>query len=316
MASIPRGSFIYVILFIVLTLPFFLALIPQEFNSSPFSIYNEGWDGLTEFKDLINENHPSTSVETIIGSTNALNRLNSTGGANSGTLIIMGPKVSYDPTEAIAIMLYFLKGGRLIIADDFGTANDILYYFSLILQAISSADVDPMGLGGGVGTASYTSNNNPGFIANVNFDLPPEFDPLLPYLQPSHPTGKRLWSMVRPEYSIAHSAQELDPSALASSGFDILKSIVAISINKSVLIDTKNFVDSPVQPILKPPKSDAASGIIVAPWITDWTEGVSNVVANYAAILSMKVKYPTNFTHTGNLNARKKGSVRTMKRMT
>jgi hypothetical protein len=299
LVSIPRGSFIYILLFIVITLPFGLALIPQEINSSPFSIYNTNWDGLSEFKNLIEENEENPNVKTLIGSTNALNRLNSTIGAEAGSLVIMGPKVNYDPSEAIAILLYFIKGGRLVIADDFGTANDILYYFSLILQAISSAAVDGnnlMGLGG-AGTASTSSNSLDLSTNEMKLDLPPLFDPLLPYLQPNHPTGNKLWKMANPTYNLAQLAQDINTDELLSSGFNILQSIVAISINKSVLIDTENYVESPVQPILKPPVNDPNAGTIVAPWIGDWTTGVNEVVANYAAVLTMKVKYPTNFTN-------------------
>ncbi len=289
MVNIPRGSFIFIILFIVLTLPFFLALLPQDLNTTEFSIYNTDWNGLSEFKDLIGTVDSTAKVETLIGSANALNRLNSSGGADSGALFILGPKVNYDPTEAIAILLYFLKGGRVVIADDFGTANDILGYFSLILQAIASADVDPLGLGTGLG----------GGMQQVDLDLPPLFDPLLPYLQPNTPSGRALWSLARPEFGIASLAQSsLDPTELASAGFDIIKSIVAVAINQSVLIDTQNFINSPVQPVLHAPKSDTATGQVVAPWVDDLTQGTdSGVVANYAAVLSMKVKYPTNFTN-------------------
>ncbi|MFW9928303.1 MAG: hypothetical protein ACFFD1_02820, partial [Candidatus Thorarchaeota archaeon] len=302
MASIPKGSFIFVLLFIVLTLPFFLALLPQNVNATPFSIYNTGWDGLSEFKSLINDVDSTVHVETLIGSTNALNRLNTSIGAESGTLVIMGPKVSYDPTEAIAILLYLLKGGRLVIADDFGTANDILSYFSLILEAISSANLSGnnlFGLNGTVGPASVSPDTGITSIHKpIKLNLPSLFDPLQPYLQPNNPIGNKLWRMANPYYSLASTAQSVDPTQLASSGFNILQSIVAIAINQSVLIDTESYVHSPVQPLLKPPTTDINTGTLVAPWITDWTQGVTDVVGNYAAILSMKVRYPTNFTNS------------------
>ena len=335
--SIPRGTFIWITLFIVLTMPFVLAFLPQQYTETSFSIYNTGWDGYSTFASLIE--HPaggsniSAKIQTIVGSDNALNRLNSTGGADSGALIIAGPKVSYDPTEAIAILLYFLKGGRVLIMDDYGTANDILYYFSLVLNAISSVSLgsgtnttNPFGLGSSnVGTAStnvkiVTPLHEPSLdqVFYQKLHLPSYMDPLLPYLAPTTPVGSYLWQLTHPlvhnissssiplgiRNSLASPSQSgASSSQLAAAGFNILQAVIGIAINQSVLVDTQSYVNSPVQPLLQPPVNDPLAGSLVAPWITTWTSGVTNgVVANYASILSMKVKYPTNFTNINNSN--------------
>ena len=332
--SIPRGTFIWITLFIVLTLPFVLAFLPQQYSETSFSIYNTGWDGYSQFASLIE--HPTTGsnvsakIQTIVGSDNALNRLNSTGGADSGALIIAGPKVPYDPTEAIAILLYFLKGGRIVIMDDYGTANDILYYFSLILNAISSVNLPTQGTNTtnpfGIGTSS-TGNIDLKIVKSSNesisnqifyqkLHLPSYMDPLLPYLAPSSPVGSYLWQLTHPSLQSivlnprsigirnsidAISQTGVNSNLLAAAGFNILQAVVGIAINQSVLVDTQNYVNSPVQPLLEPPVNDPTIGSLVAPWITTWTSDVSNgVVANYASILSMKIKYPTNFTNINN----------------
>ena len=138
---IPRGAFIYITLFLVLSLPFFLAILPASFQDTEFSIYNDGWNGISEFRALIEDSENAITVKSLLGSTNALNRLNTSSGADAGTLIIMGPKVRYDPTESIAILLYVVKGGRVLIADDFGTGNDILSFFSVLLEALANTDI-------------------------------------------------------------------------------------------------------------------------------------------------------------------------------
>ena len=246
MKSISRTALIYLTLFIVLSMPFFLALIPQNFNNTEFSIYNQNWDGLSEFRSLINNNYPQVQIKTLIGSANVLNRLNQSIGTDAGTLIIMGPKIHYDPFEAIAILLYAIKGGRVVIADDFGTSNDILNYFSMLID--------------------FLSNN----VLNGNTNV----------------------------FGLPTTSQTLSQSVCTPPKANPFP-IVGIAINQSVLIDTQNYYKSPVQPVFTPPPTSTITGTTytpIAPWLTDLVAGVSSVIGNYAATISMKVKYPVNFT--------------------
>ncbi|HKZ42513.1 MAG TPA: hypothetical protein VJ044_16240, partial [Candidatus Hodarchaeales archaeon] len=50
----------------------------------------------------------------------------------------------------------------------------------------------------------------------------------------------------------------------------------------------ENYVQSPVQPAL-------TANTLVLPFISSWVNGVTSVVANYAATLSMKVEYPIEY---------------------
>ncbi|MHA2365054.1 MAG: DUF4350 domain-containing protein [Candidatus Hodarchaeales archaeon] len=245
--KIPRGAFIYITLFVVLSLPFILALLPQQFQATEFSIYNESWNGLSEFRSLFEETDDEIQIKSLIGSTNALNRVNGSSGTGAGTLVIMGPRVRYDPTEAIAILLYVAKGGRVLLADDFGSGNDILSFFSILLEAIANTPVE--------------GGSNPfGFDAGAG----------------------------------GIGAQ--DDSGGFGSGFPI----VGLAINQSVLIDTASNYKSPVQPVFTPAPTSGLSGTsytVAAPWLSPLVENVDEVIGNYAATLSMKVKYPVNFTH-------------------
>lgn len=252
--KIPRGSFIYLTLFLVLSAPFVLALIPQEFRETDFSIYNEGWNGTSEFRSLV-EKSDNVEVKTLMGSTNALNRVSNSTGADAGALVIMGPKVTYDPTEAIAILLYAAKGGRVLIADDYGTANDILYYFSILLEALAN-------------TALSGANG-----ANV-FGMSQE--------QADDPLGLE-------GLSCENAENRTNPFP-----------IVGLAINHSVLVDTGSFYRSPIQPVLSPPPAAGLNGTsynALAPWLEPMVEDVDSVIGNYAATISMKVTYPTNFTN-------------------
>ena len=142
------GTALLLALFLLMTVPFGFALIPVETSATTkFSIYNPGYDGLSGMKALIEEIADETgqtiTIETYIGSANVLNRLEE---ENPGMLFIMGPGIHYDPTEAIAILMYWARGGNVLIADDFGTSNDILSVLSVGLGSLSSASA--MGLPG------------------------------------------------------------------------------------------------------------------------------------------------------------------------
>ncbi len=143
-------------------MPFGLALLPQNLNQTEFSIYNTGWDGTSEFRTILQNQYPNVQIKTLLGSANALNRLNDSIGANAGSLVIIGPKVHYDPFESIAILLYAAKGGRVLLADDFGTGNDILSYFSMLIKLLSNTtlagNTNVFGLNVNSGTSVCTTN--------------------------------------------------------------------------------------------------------------------------------------------------------------
>ena len=121
-------------------------------NRTNFSIYNEGWNGASTFKDMFKDHANQGQISTIVGSSNILNRLNASDMNDSqGSLIILGPAVHYDFTESLAILMYAINGGRVIIADDFGTANDILGVFSIFLGFLSQIDLGMDAFGGAFG---------------------------------------------------------------------------------------------------------------------------------------------------------------------
>ncbi|MHA2330802.1 MAG: hypothetical protein ACXAEU_02140 [Candidatus Hodarchaeales archaeon] len=141
MARISMVTTTLIVLFILLSLPFLLAFLPADLTEQTnFSIYNKGYGGASKFKEMFEEiasnSGKTANIKTLIGSANSLNRIAGSTGGEMGTLVILGPAVSYGIDESMAIMLYALKGGRVIVADDFGTGNDVLAMFNLLLSAM------------------------------------------------------------------------------------------------------------------------------------------------------------------------------------
>ncbi|MFX1285113.1 MAG: hypothetical protein ACFFB5_15740 [Promethearchaeota archaeon] len=150
MVEINRTTAALIILAIFVSYPFVSAsLLGFLFttNTTNFSIYNTGWNGTSAFKDMFKNHAKKGQISTIVGSSNILNRLNKSEMNNSqGALIILGPAVHYDFTEALAILMYAINGGRVLIADDFGTANDILGVLSIFLGFMSQVDLGDLGM--------------------------------------------------------------------------------------------------------------------------------------------------------------------------
>ncbi|UCG89697.1 MAG: DUF4350 domain-containing protein [Candidatus Heimdallarchaeota archaeon] len=172
MVEINRTTAALIILAIFISYPFVSAsLFGFLFttNTTNFSIYNTGWNGASTFKEMF-ENHSNQGrISTIVGSSNILNRINKSEpemNNSQGSLIILGPAVHYDPTEALAILMYAINGGRVLIADDFGTANDILSVLSLFLGFMAQVDLSDVGLGDMAGTNMFGLNTTTNATTN------------------------------------------------------------------------------------------------------------------------------------------------------
>ncbi len=120
---------IAVTIVVVLALaPIGLSLLPFGTAYGTFSIYNTDYDGLSVFRnELISQTSITGGlqydIETLstISSLNALNRFN-----GSGVLFIIGPSSRFDTSETMSIIFYMLRGGSVVVVDDYGSGNDVL----------------------------------------------------------------------------------------------------------------------------------------------------------------------------------------------
>ncbi len=125
--KIEKNSFLLIVVFIIFCLPIILSVtrIGQE-GSRQFSIYNEGWDGTSTLRTQLESE--GFEFQPIVSTLNTLTRLETV-----GTVAIIGPTRFFDPTETAALAYFILRGGSVLIADDFGRANDILGIVNMVL---------------------------------------------------------------------------------------------------------------------------------------------------------------------------------------
>ncbi|MFQ5980566.1 MAG: DUF4350 domain-containing protein [Candidatus Heimdallarchaeota archaeon] len=115
---IIRRSVVFVIILIVLFFPFF---VPLRF--SPSLSDHGGWNGTSTFRNRLQEDY---TVKTILTSPTVLNE-----DVDPGLLIIVGAERAYSIAEIRAIEYFLLRGGSLLICDDFGPGRAVASHFGV-----------------------------------------------------------------------------------------------------------------------------------------------------------------------------------------
>jgi hypothetical protein len=135
-----RNAFILSIIFIIFCLPIVLSVTRiGQVGTRQFSIYNQFWDGTSDLREALEND--GYEFRPVVSTLNALTRVDT-----MAPLAIIGPTIFFDPTETAALAYYIMRGGSVLIADDFGRANDILGLVNTILAPfISQINVSAFG---------------------------------------------------------------------------------------------------------------------------------------------------------------------------
>ncbi len=107
--------------FLIFTGIAFLALsttVPVIKSSAEFSMLNPDWNGCSEFAKMLNGRGKIIPL---------IYPFNSAGvGGLHGTVLIIGSDVGYSTIEVDELKAFLENGGTVLIADDFGTGNELL----------------------------------------------------------------------------------------------------------------------------------------------------------------------------------------------
>lgn len=111
-------------------MPFVLSITGVSgVDTLPFSIYNTGMspgNGCSELASTL-ENQGFT-VHPLISSLSVVNGI-----PQNSVLCVLGPTNFFSIIDSSALVDFFMQGGSLLIADDFGSANSILDGLTLLL---------------------------------------------------------------------------------------------------------------------------------------------------------------------------------------
>ena len=121
--------FLLVILIFTALLTTSIILLGPSETTSELSAYDDSWDDISEFRSGILDESGNITVSNIISSPALLNTILETDDipVQNTLFIAIGIEKNYTVSEAWAIYNFFLRGGKIIIADDFGYANSLTY---------------------------------------------------------------------------------------------------------------------------------------------------------------------------------------------
>lgn len=101
----------------------------QPVYTQDFSIYNQNWNGLSQYKGAIEDT--GRNVYSIQASMSVVTREN-----GSAVLMIVGPVRDFSLDVTLVIYNHLLAGGGVLIADDFGSANSSLAILNYLMSQV------------------------------------------------------------------------------------------------------------------------------------------------------------------------------------
>ncbi len=105
-------------IFIIICIVLFIGVLRFSQNKYDFSTYNPEWNGGKEIKNELSENHTVISMPL----TDDLSAYD----PGTTAFIILRPESNFSKKDKDIIKKFIENGGLLIIADDFGSGNDLL----------------------------------------------------------------------------------------------------------------------------------------------------------------------------------------------
>ncbi|MFX1278295.1 MAG: hypothetical protein ACFFA3_02690 [Promethearchaeota archaeon] len=163
---------LFLIIFVFSFIPILSPIIDKGENTQHFSIYNDRWNGCSEFKAKIeSEGYDVMTVQSSLSATErAAEQLD-----KSILLVLMGPNQFYDPIFEVPFFINFLNNSNsLLICHDHGSTSTLLWEI-LIASVFNPAVSVPL-----------TIFPNGVLRDNASYDTTPEFPVITNF--GTHPT--------------------------------------------------------------------------------------------------------------------------------
>lgn len=112
---------LFLLILIFSFIPLFAPIIDQGKNDQHFSVYNEEWNGSSDFKAILEENGYDTyNVQSSLSATQRLNK--------STLLVILGTNQFYNPIYEVPYFIdFFSDGNAVLICHDHGSTSTLLW---------------------------------------------------------------------------------------------------------------------------------------------------------------------------------------------
>ena len=112
---------LFLIVFIFSFIPLLAPIIDQGKNDQNFSVYNDDWNGASDFKTLLeDEGYETYNIQSSLSTTDRVDK--------KIVLVLLGTNQYYNPMNEIPyFMKFFEDGNSLFIAHDHGSTENLLY---------------------------------------------------------------------------------------------------------------------------------------------------------------------------------------------
>ncbi len=263
-----------IFVFVVGVAPIFLSYTSS--SSQTYSIYSTAYDGLSVFRQSLESvktgsGLPQYKTENLVSNLNALNRVN-----KSGVLMVIGPSASYDDTEFMSLLLFLLRGGSLVIADDFGSGNQIL---EPLFKAFESYDATAKLVNSQTNAFGFKMPTFSEMLANFTGSNPQQAQTEKSFLSGKVPGGGSI-----PGVDVSGGS-----SSIADGIFKLIGTVIKrFGFNRSVLMDVGSNNQNPNRPlIVNIDKTNTPFSI---------TQNVNKIQTEMASIISIQLNVSKTIT--------------------
>ena len=127
----------YIILLVVgIALLIMPLSVPVFKSNAQYSVLNTGWNGTSEFGKLL---YSKGGVSPILGPYDSVGL-----DGDRGTLVVIGPNLPFTSGEIKALKKFLKEGNTLLLADNFGTGNQLLKGLGLRERFSSKPPLTPV----------------------------------------------------------------------------------------------------------------------------------------------------------------------------
>jgi len=184
---------LFLLVFIFVFIPLLAPAIDQGKNEQNFSIYNESWNGASDFRQyLLDDGYEVGNIQSSLSATERLNK--------SVLLVLLGPNSFYNPLYEIPYFVNFFKEGSnsLLLCHDHGSTSTLLY------EILVASLLDPT-MTGKIPITVFPDGillDNQSCVENSEGKKNPEF-PIIKVFDEAHPTTQGVNSVVLSKASAA-----------------------------------------------------------------------------------------------------------------
>jgi hypothetical protein len=214
---------LFLLIFIFSFIPLLAPIIDQGKNNQNFSVYNEDWNGSSDFKKLLeDEGYDCYNIQSSLSATKRLDR--------KVCLVLLGTNQFYNPFNEIPyFMQFFEDGNSLLICHDYGSTGNLLY--EIYLANMINPDIKE--------AVPITIFPDGILIDNESFDTSTEFPSIETFTD--HPIANGIDKVLLSRSSAAVGGPFIDFSGWDVIGYSSLYSFVDMNDDKMYDYDDDNI---------------------------------------------------------------------------